>query len=267
MTTFFFPFPGELVTGTILARYKRFLADIRLADGSIVVAHVANSGSMATCWQEGARVSLTRLEDDGRRKLSYSLQAVEMPDGWVSVNTMNPNRAVAGAILQGVLPELRGYEFLQSEVKFASGSRFDLCLFNREQLGAAELTGLRQSRAVPVGKDFIQPSAAQAAVVEIKNATLRSGQGVIFPDAVTERGQKHLRHLMELRAQGLRAVILFFAGRSGCDWVGPAAGIDPDYAELLCQAVEKGVEAMAVKVEVARAGMLISGTLPVRLVY
>lgn len=263
MNDFFFSFGEKTVSGRIQNRYKRFLADITLDDGRLVVAHVPNSGSMTTCWCPGARVTLTEHPDDGARKLLYTLQAVEMPDGWVGVNTMNPNRAVAGALAAGMFPELQGYDFLQTEVK-AGKSRFDLCLFNESASVDASLLQLKPERAEKLrcnGRP--SPGTPSIAVIEIKNATIRRDNGVIFPDAVTERGSKHLHHLIELRKAGLRAIMLFFAGRSHTSWVSPADEIDRAYGGALRAAISAGVEAMAIKVEVSAIGMKIVGTLPV----
>jgi len=263
MKDFFFSFGDKTVSGFIQSRYKRFLADITLDDGRLVVAHVPNSGSMATCWCPGARVTLTEHPDDGTRKLLYTLQAVEMPDGWVGVNTMNPNRAVAGAIVAGMFPELQGYDFLQAEVK-AGKSRFDLCLFNQSASVDVSLLQLKPERAEKLRcKGRTASGRPSIAVIEIKNATMRRDNGVIFPDAVTERGRKHLYHLIELRKAGIRTVMLFFAGRSHTSWVSPADEIDRAYGGALREAINTGVEAMAVNVEVSAAGLKLIGTLPV----
>ncbi len=263
MNEFFFSFGDKTVSGNIQSRYKRFLADITLDDGRLVVAHVPNSGSMATCWCHGARVTLTEHPDDGTRKLLYTLQAVEMPDGWVGVNTMNPNRAVAGALAIGMFKELQGYDFMQTEVK-AGKSRFDLCLFNASASVDASLLQLKPERAEKLkSKCRLAPGTPSVAVIEIKNATMRRDNGVIFPDAVTERGRKHLYHLMELRKAGLRTIMLFFAGRSHTSWVSPADEIDRAYGGALREAINAGVEAMAVEVEVSAAGLKLIGTLPV----
>ena len=265
MSKYFFPFPGETVSGNIKLRYKRFLADIVLADGAEVTAHVPNSGAMTSCWEPGARVVLTRhlTSDVGKaRKLAYTLQAVEMPDGWVSVNTMNPNRAVAAAIVADCIEELCGYEFLQTEVKAASGSRFDIALFDRNYQKWENSISFKLQRSLLLPGNAKKRSQ-EPAIVEIKNATMRCEDGVLFPDAKTERGRKHLRHLLELREAGCRAVILFFAGRSSARWVSPAKLVDPEYADLLAAVVKAGVEALAIKIDVSPEGLTLSGSLPV----
>jgi sugar fermentation stimulation protein A len=220
---------------------------------------------MTTCWQEGAPVILTRHPQSPSRKLRYTLQAVEMPDGWVGVNTLNPNRAVAAAIVAGKVKALEGYAFLYTEVKTSTGSRFDICLSARSVDCAQESIVLNPGRAQPI-VDFASENCQTmtTAVIEIKNATMRSGiDGVIFPDAVTARGQKHLRHLVEMRKKGFRSILVFFAGRSNTRWVGLAEKIDPEYARTLIWAVANGVEIIGILVEVAPNGLHILGTLPV----
>ncbi|NCB37539.1 MAG: DNA/RNA nuclease SfsA [Erysipelotrichia bacterium] len=263
MQTYFFPFAGQLLKGRILSRYKRFLADIELENGQKVVAHVANSGSMATCWQPGAEVVLTWHGEGAPRKLKYSLQAVNMPDGWVGVNTMNPNRAVAEAMCAGAIEFSNAYRFLQTEVRVASGSRFDLVLLNNEK-PQAELPGLRPARWRSLEGCIEKKHAPEEpAIVEIKNATMLRQDGVIFPDAVTLRGQKHLRHLIELKNAGFRSILVFFAGRSSANWVGIAEQIDSEYAKMLKKAIDSGVEVKAIRVEVSAHGLRLTGELPV----
>ncbi len=266
MSRYFFPFAGELISGHIVRRYKRFLADVILADGQMAVAHVPNSGSMSTCWHEGAAVILTRHAAGGSRKLNLTLQAVQMPDAWVSVNTMNPNAAVAGAIQAGAIDVFAGYECLQREVKCAVGSRFDLCLFDLPIDREVSLLSLKPEKAIRLPRSSsISGRAKPPAVIEIKNVTLLSRNGVLFPDAVTERGLKHLHHLVELKKAGLRAVLVFFAGRSGAEWVGPASDIDPQYSQALSMAIKSGVEVVALKIDVSASGLAIDGALPLRL--
>jgi len=241
------------------------LADVMLDTGEVVVAHVANSGSMKTCWEENANVVMTALPDDGKRKLLYSLQAVEMPEGRVMVNTMLPNKAVEGAIAKNAVLSLMGYEFLQTEVKCRVGSRFDLCLFNEEHIEKYEGVGFNLKRSVKIDNGGLKTQTAPT-IVEIKNATmLQSGSAVIFPDAVTERGQKHLQHLLEMHKAGWNAVILFFAGRNGIEKVRPAENIDPKYAQMLRKVVAEGVRAMALKTEITRQGIWVLNEIKVEI--
>ncbi|GAB4271428.1 MAG: DNA/RNA nuclease SfsA [Candidatus Rifleibacteriota bacterium] len=260
--SFFFRFPDPLLSGRIQQRYKRFLADIKLDNGQIVTCHVANSGSMKTCWEPGARAVVTHQTGNHGRKLKYSLQAVQMPDGWVGVNTMNPNKVVAGAISSGVIRELTGYKFMQTETMVQAGSRFDIALF-AEMPESGSIVKMNPKRITAIGQS--SGKRVDTCIVEVKNATLLEKNGVIFPDAKTERGQKHLKHLMEMKLLGYRTIILFFAGRTGAKWVGPADEIDPEYGKLLRQAVKSGVEALALEVKVNEKGLAIVGSIPLKL--
>ena len=235
-------FPLPLLNGVLRRRYKRFLADVELPGGSVVIAHCPNSGSMKTCAEPGRPVLISDHGPDTPRKLRYTLEAIQMGTAWVGLNTMNPNRAVKLAISRGQIPELAGYKELRTEVVYGSGgrSRIDVLL-----------------SAHPRRPDCY---------VEVKNTTMRVGKGSLFPDAVTERGQKHLRDLAGVVRKGGRAVIFFFVGRADCDWMGPADEIDPAYGKLLRQVVKKGgVEALAYRAHVSPRGIKLGKRLEVRL--
>lgn len=204
---------------------------------------------------------MTRLPDDGKRKLKYSLQAIKMSDGWIGVNTLNPNRAVVAAVKAGKIKELTGYKYVQSEVKTFTGSRFDLAAFTNFDQSSNALVSINQKRAQIIDDEIRQN--LPICLVEVKNATLKESDGVLFPDAKTARGQKHLLHLIEMKKNGFRSIILFFAGRDGASWVSPADLIDPNYGKLLRLAMKNGVEALALRVKVTESGMTISGTIPV----
>lgn len=222
--------PGPMTQGRLIRRYKRFLADVVLPDGREVTAHCPNTGSMLGCQPADARVILS-VSDNPKRKLKYTWELVETAPGvWACVNTARPNAQARSAIENGVVAELTGYGQCRSEVRYGSEkSRIDL-----------HLSG-HQSRA--------------DAWVEVKNVTLCDEQGIgYFPDAVTLRGQKHLRELMAQAQAGDRAVLLFLVNHTGIDLVKPADQIDPAYGKLLRQAQAAGVEVLAY-----RAGMLTRG--------
>jgi sugar fermentation stimulation protein A len=217
-------FPEPLVEGRLIRRYKRFLADVLLPDGSEVVAHCPNTGSMLGCQPENARVWLSR-SDNPKRKLKYTWELVETVPGQLAcVNTARPNAQAREAIENGVISELAGYRRCRSEVRYGDEkSRIDLLLSGHDD----------------------QPDAW----VEVKNVTLaESGQGY-FPDAVTVRGQKHLRELMAQVAKGDRAVLLFVVNHTGIEQVRPADHIDARYGQLLRQACEAGVDVLAYRAE------------------
>ncbi|MEJ2501079.1 MAG: DNA/RNA nuclease SfsA [Campylobacterales bacterium] len=210
-------FDTPLIPGTLIKRYKRFLADVRLEGGSVVTAHCPNSGSMKGYKEEGLQVWLSE-SDNPKRKLRYTWELVEDPSGdLIMVHAARANALVHEAVAGGIVTELQGYDTLRREVKYGSrNSRIDLLL---EKEG-------------------------EQCFVEVKSVTLREGETLMFPDAVTTRGQKHLEELMEMRAQGHRAVLFFAVLREGGTAFGAAAHIDPDYAALLEKARSAGVEVL-----------------------
>ncbi len=226
-----------LTPARILRRYKRFLADCELADGTIVTAHCPNTGSMTTCWAPGVPVALSH-SDDPRRKLAWTLERVDMGGGWIGVNTVRVNGIVAEGITDGLVSALAGYRDLKREPRFETPehprSRLDLLLTDGER-----------------------PDA----FVEIKNTTLLDGDRVRFPDAVTERGRKHLDLLLEIVRQGRRGVILFAVSRPEGSSFSPADTIDPAYGARLREVAAAGVEVLAVRLvhegETARCGGMV----------
>lgn len=231
-------FSPPLQRATLLRRYKRFLADIRLPDGLEVTVHCPNTGSMKNCAPEGAAVLYS---DSGNpaRKYRHTLEAVQVAhDHWVGVNTARPNALVAEALLARRVPGLTEFEQLKREVRFAD-SRFDIALS-------------------PVAVDAYADSSDHVQTyVEVKNVTLGPGpdepdDGVIaFPDSVTERGQKHLKTLMQVVEQGHRAVLFFCVQHTGAQCMRPADEVDPRYGELLRRAAASGVTVLAWKTSVS----------------
>ena len=211
-------FQKEVKTGTILKRYKRFLADIQFPEPEgIVTAHVPNTGSMKTCWEPGQQVLCT-YENNPKRKLKYTLQMSYNGKTWIMVNTSLTNSLAQEAIENGTIKELQGYKVLKREVKVGK-SRIDILL--------------------DYGED-------KHCYVEVKNVTLRGIEGqALFPDAVSERGQKHLRELIDLKRKGHRACMLYIVSREDVDRFSPADAIDPVYGRLLREASKSGVEIYA----------------------
>lgn len=219
-------FPEPLVEGRLIRRYKRFLADVQLPDGTEVTAHCPNTGSMLGCQPENARVWLSR-SDNPKRKLQYTWELVETEPGVLAcVNTARPNAQARAAIEAGVVQSLAGYAFCRAEVRYGSEkSRIDLLLSGHDH----------------------DPDAW----VEVKNVTLAEGGEGYFPDAVTERGQKHLRELMAQVQNGDRAVLFFVVNHTGIEQVRPADHIDARYGQLLREACEAGVEVIAYRAALA----------------
>ena len=228
-------FDKPLISGHLIQRYKRFLADVELEDGTLITAHCANPGSMLGLKDPGSKVWLSK-SDNPKRKLAYSWELLELSDAMIGINTGHPNRIVEEAILAGQIPELADYQTLRREVKYGKNSRIDLLL---------------------------QDDAKPDCYVEVKNAHLLRQTGLAeFPDSVTARGAKHLAELSDMVKQGHRAVMFYLIQRTDADKFALAADIDPNYAEAFQQAKDAGVEAIAYICDITTEKITISRPLP-----
>ena len=229
-------FDTTLLQGRLIKRYKRFLADVMLDDGTVVTAHCANTGAMTGCAEPGWQVWLSK-SNNPKRKLAYSWELSKTDTGhFIGVNTHKANDLVAEALQQHVIAELCEYSVIQREVKAGSdNSRIDFKLSAPKQVDC---------------------------FVEVKSVTLLQAQKGYFPDAVTLRGQKHLFTLEELAKQGHRAVLLFCVQHSGIKSVEIAQHIDPDYARVLHQARQAGVEILAYSTIISPEKILINQSIP-----
>jgi sugar fermentation stimulation protein A len=226
--------PTPLYPGRLVRRYQRFLADVELAGGTIVTAHCPNSGSMKGCAVLGNPVLLS-VADNPKRKLKYTWELVLADGCWVGINTGLPNRLVREGIETGIIDELMGYPAIRPEVKYGEKSRVDLLLSG------------------PSGLCYL----------EVKNVTLVEGDVALFPDAITTRGQKHLRELMEMVRQGHRGVIFFVVQRGDGASVAPADSIDAEYGRLLRLAAKSGVDVLAYQASVTPQQIVLTHRLPV----
>lgn len=211
-------FQTPLVSARLFRRYKRFLSDLVLDDGTEIVAHCPNPGSMMgladaglKCWVEP--------NDDPRKKLKYGWRLVELPDGhFVGIDTGAANKVVGEALVARQVPTLCAYDSVRAEVKYGTASRVDFLLRGR---GLAD------------------------AYVEVKSVTLkRTGAVAEFPDSVTKRGAKHLDELAAMAAAGHRAVMLFLVQRTDCRTLDLARDIDPAYGAAFDAARAAGVEVL-----------------------
>tara|TARA_R110002096_G_scaffold33980_24_gene97501 strand:+ start:308 stop:1030 length:723 start_codon:yes stop_codon:yes gene_type:complete len=234
-------FEHTLIQGTLLKRYKRFLADILLENGEEVVAHCANSGSMLGLKNEGSTVYLSP-NTNPKAKLDWRWEMIEVDGTLVGINTSRPNSIVEAAILDGTITELTGYEVLRREVKYGGNSRIDILLSS--------------------------PSNGEATdncYVEVKSVTLKSGKQALFPDAVTALGTKHLRELMDMVKEGHRAVMVYLVQRSDCTSFNTAAEIDPAYTSALREAQAAGVELLCYQCHLTPEEIKVIGRLPIEL--
>lgn len=226
--------PQSWQPATLLRRYKRFLADVELANGQQLTVHCPNTGAMTGCMEDGARVWLS-TSDNPKRKYAMTWEAIELSSGAaICIHSAHANRVVEQALAAGHIPELAGYETCRREVKLAEGSRVDFLL-----------------------------SEPGRCVLEVKSVTLGLAGGIgAFPDTVSTRASRHLRELMRHVEQGDRAVLLLLAMHTGIDRIAPADPIDPEYGNTLRNALAAGVEVLCYGCEVSAHGVQLQRSLP-----
>jgi len=228
-------FALPLLPGRLIRRYKRFLADIELESGETITALTPNTGSMKGLIVPGAPVRVS-VSDSETRKYKHTWEMVCIDGGWAGINTHLTNVIAAEALDRGVIPAFRRYRSYRREVKIADGTRIDFVLGTR---------GI--------------------CLVEVKNVTLVEDRAARFPDAVTTRGQKHLRHLTEAARRGKKAAMLYVVQHHAGEYFEPADDIDPEYGRLLRRARDAGVRIEAWRAKVAPLGIELAERLSVRL--
>lgn len=233
-------FPAPLVPATLLRRYKRFLADVQLADGTELTAHIANPGSMMGLATPGTRVLLSRSADP-KRKLGHSWELAEVDFGagpeLVGVSTALPNRLVGQALAAGLIAPCAGYPAIRREVDYGERSRVDF---------------------------HLDCPARGPCYLEVKNVHLMRETGLAeFPDCVTARGARHMRELAAMVAAGNRAVVVFVIQIGSARAFRIAADIDPAYAAAFAAARDGGVEALAYGCRIGLDGIALGQPVPV----
>jgi sugar fermentation stimulation protein A len=227
--------PQPLVRGRLVARYKRFFADVVLDDGREITAHCPNPGAMLGLNTPGLACWVSR-SDDPKRKLAHTLELVEIDGGLVGINTMHPNRLVAEALAADAIPELTGYASHRREVRYGANSRVDFLLEHPDR---------------------------PPCWLEVKNCHLRrTGALAEFPDCVAARSLKHLRELEAMVAAGDRAVVLFVVQRTDCEAFAACHDLDPAFGRGLDQAAEGGVEVLVYACNVSARGVRIVRPIP-----
>lgn len=226
----------KLLKGTLIKRYKRFKADVKLLNGHTVTALCPNTGSMKSCSEPGRPVYLS-IHNRPERKLKYTWEMIEMPTSLVGVNTGIPNKLVKKTIENRGIKELSDFEKIRSEVKYGENSRIDILLEKSNK------------------KTFI----------EVKNCTLREKDVCCFPDAITSRGLKHLVELQREVRSGNRAVMFYLIQRMDVKRFEPAYHIDPLYSEELKKAHSTGVEILAYDVNINTKRISINRPVPFKL--
>jgi sugar fermentation stimulation protein A len=226
-------FSSPLVSGFLVRRYQRFLAEVRLENGRLVTAHCPNSGSMKGCNVHDSKVLLSPA-DNPKRKTRYTWELIHLPSTWVGINTLTANRLVAEAASARSIPELGPFDKLLREVKLGH-SRIDFCLVR----GGVSL------------------------FLEVKNVTLVEDGTAQFPDAPTARGRKHLQELIDAIGSGHKSAMFYVVQRQDADRFSPAAHIDPSYAQALRRAQEAGVNIVAYRARVSPEEIYLDTPLPV----
>lgn len=231
-------FEHKLIRGTLLQRYKRFLADVKLENGEIITAHCANSGSMMGLKEEGSPVWLSPATNP-KAKLDYRWELVEADGTLVGINTFLPNAIAEEAILRGAIKELQGYKNLRREVKYGTNSRIDILLSDSS-------------------------TGSPDCYVEVKSVTLSREQTIAeFPDSVTARGTKHLQELSQMVTEGYRAVMLYLVQREDCSSFRIASDIDPAYGDALQKAHINGVEAFCYGCKITPEQIILKNAVPI----
>lgn len=249
-------FPQPLLRGTLVQRYKRFLADVVLEDGTELTVHCPNPGAMLGLNMPGLPVWLSR-SDDPRRKLPHTLEIVEVDGGLVGINTMHPNRLTAEALAADALPELTGYATHRREVKYGKASRVDFLLEHPDRVPCWLEVKNDQSHFTRE----LRPD--HKLWLEVKNVHLTRTKGLAeFPDCVAARSLKHLRELEAMVVEGDRAAVLFVVQRTDCEVFSACHELDPAFAMGLDRAADAGVEVLIYTCEVAISGIRISHRLP-----
>jgi sugar fermentation stimulation protein A len=233
-------FAAPLIPATLIRRYKRFLADVRLSSGEELTVHVANPGAMTGLADAGSKVWLSK-SNNAKRKLAYSWELVAVDVGagpeLVGINTAHPNPLVAEAIAAGTIPELDGYATVQREVKYGKNSRVDFLLSSPKK---------------------------PACYVEVKNVHLMRAPGFAeFPDSVTARGAKHLDELSAMVASGHRAVMLYVIQIGSAERFALARDIDPVYGKSFDRALANGVEAIAYRCVLTPESIMVAHAVPI----
>jgi len=223
----------------LIRRYKRFLADVRLEDGSERTVHCPNPGSMLGTQTPGAAVRCS-THDNQKRKLRHSLEMIRVGRIWVGLHAARANAVMRRALEAGAYSPFTGYGSIEREVAALEGSRFDFRLSDH-------------------------PEDERPCWIEVKSVTLCADRHARFPDAITIRGRRHLEHLMSRSAHGDRAALVYLVQRADADDVAPADDIDPEYGKTLREAARAGVEIHALSARVLADRIRLERILPVRL--
>ena len=227
-------FNSKLISGLFIKRYKRFFVDVKIGS-KVVTAHCPNTGSMLGLLKKNNKVWLTR-SDDPNRKLKYTLEIIQDNKSKVGVNTHFTNKIVLSALKLNLINEFKNSTNVKTEVKFNKNTRFDFLLNEKKT------------------KTFI----------EVKNVTLSRKPGIAeFPDAVTERGSKHISELINAKREGYKSYILFVVQRNDCKYFKIASDIDAKYSKLIKEAVKKKINILCYDCKFSSKGIKLNKPLKI----
>ena len=229
-------FKDKLISGHFIKRYKRFFIDVKIGS-NIVTAHCPNTGSMLGLLKKGNRVWLSK-SNDLNRKLKFTVQIIEDRKTKVGINTHLTNKIVLNSLLAREIKDFRNFRTIRREVKFGENTRFDFLLINGNK------------------KVFI----------EVKNVTLSRHKGIAeFPDAVTSRGLKHIKELLNAKKEGYDIYLFYVVQRDDCNKFELAKDIDPEYCELLVKAVKKKLKILCFDCKFSTKGIKLNREIKIKI--
>ena len=229
-------FKDKLISGHFIKRYKRFFVDVKIGS-NIVTAHCPNTGSMLGLLKKGNRVWLSK-SDNLNRKLKFTLQIIEDGKTKVGINTHLTNKIVLNSLLTKEIKNFRNFSAIRREVKFGENTRFDFLVINENK------------------KVFI----------EVKNVTLSRQKGIAeFPDAVTSRGLKHIKELLNAKKEGYDIYLFYVVQRDDCKKFELAKDIDPEYCELLVKAVKKKLKILCFDCKFSTKGIKLNREIKIKI--
>jgi len=222
-------FKKQLISGTLIKRYKRFLVDVKIKD-KVITCHCPNTGSMMGLLKTGNKVWLS-LSDDPKRKLQYTLQLIQVNNALIGINTHLTNKIFFEALKKKKIHNFGKPNIIKPEYKFKKGTRFDFYLENNKK----------------------------KILIEIKNVTLSRNKHLAeFPDAITERGHKHIEELLNAKKIGFEVYLIFVVQRNDCKYFSIAKDIDEKYDTLLTKALSKGVNVFCYDCKMSTKGIIIN---------
>ena len=229
-------FQKTLISGEFIKRYKRFFVDVKIGNNT-VTAHCPNTGSMLGLLNKGNKVWLSK-SDNPKRKLKYTLQIIEDKKSKIGINTHLTNKIVFDALKRRLIKNFSNLKEIKQEVKFGENTRFDFLVINGNK------------------KVFI----------EVKNVTLSRHKGIAeFPDAVTSRGLKHIKELLNAKKEGYDIYLFYVVQRDDCNKFELAKDIDPEYCELLVKAVKKKLKILCFDCKFSSKGIKLNREIKIKI--